>query len=256
MQFDQYSSYYDLLYRDKDYAGEAAYVYQLIKRFTPACQNLLELGCGTGRHAQLLSEHGLQVTGVEISRTMLCQAQARVQKMNESTGNGAFTALLGDARTIRTNRKFDSVISLFHVVSYQTTNDDVLAIFTTAAEHLNSQGTFIFDVWYGPAVLDEKPIVRVKRMEDEEIAVIRIAQPSLYSSLNRVDVQYTILVKDKTNQETCEFSETHRMRYFFQTEIELLAKLTGFEFAHSEEWLTSASPSSSTWGVTFCLRKL
>ena len=31
--FDAYARYYDLLYKDKDYAGEAAYVHGLIQKY-------------------------------------------------------------------------------------------------------------------------------------------------------------------------------------------------------------------------------
>jgi hypothetical protein len=34
--FAAYSRYYDLLYRDKDYAAEARYVHELVQRHHPA----------------------------------------------------------------------------------------------------------------------------------------------------------------------------------------------------------------------------
>ena len=50
--FDTYARYYDLLYRDKDYAGEAAYVASHIRQHAPEAARILELGCGTGAHAE------------------------------------------------------------------------------------------------------------------------------------------------------------------------------------------------------------
>lgn len=49
--FNTYAAYYDLLYRDKDYVGEAAYVHDLIQHHAPGAQEVLELGSGTGGHA-------------------------------------------------------------------------------------------------------------------------------------------------------------------------------------------------------------
>ena len=40
--FDAYAAYYDLFYRDKDYAGEAAYVDGLIRRHHPSSQSVLD----------------------------------------------------------------------------------------------------------------------------------------------------------------------------------------------------------------------
>ena len=54
--FGGYSRYYDLLYRDKDYAGEVAFVHGIIDEHAPQAQSLLDLGCGTGAHAAILAE--------------------------------------------------------------------------------------------------------------------------------------------------------------------------------------------------------
>jgi len=47
-RFALYARYYDLLYADKDYAGEAAYVAGLIRQRLPGATRILELGSGTG----------------------------------------------------------------------------------------------------------------------------------------------------------------------------------------------------------------
>ena len=251
MPFDSYAGYYDILYRDKNYPGEADYIASLLKRFSPAATHLLELGSGSGIHASLLANKGFSVHGVEVSEGMLAKAEALRSTTPHST---KLSFSLGDARTARVGKTFDAVLSLFHVVSYQTTNSDVLAEFVTAHSHLTKGGLFIFDVWYGPAVLTDRPVVRVKRMESEELAVNRLAEPEMHPEKNVVDVNYTVTVKDKLTGETQEIGEKHPMRYFFTPEIELLANQAGFDVVHSEEWMTGKSPGFDTWGVVFALR--
>ena len=51
---------------------------------------------------------------------------------------------------------------------------------STAAKHLKPNGVFIFDFWYGPGVLTDPPVVRLKRLENEEIEVLRIAEPVMH----------------------------------------------------------------------------
>jgi hypothetical protein len=46
------------------------------------------------------------------------------------------------------------------------------------------------------------------------------------------------------------------MRHFSIPEIELLAKLTGFEIIKTEEFLSGETPGPNTWGVCFVLSKV
>ena len=154
------------------------------------------------------------------------------------------------------NKTFDAVISLFHVISYQTGNADVSAAFETAREYLKPGGVFFFDVWYGPAVLTDRPSVRVKRMSDELTAVTRIAEPVVHPNDNRVDVNYHVFVRDLQSGTVKEMRESHEMRYFFKPEIELFAAKAEFQCIHSEEWLSGKAIGCDTWGACFVLQSL
>lgn len=250
--FNDYARYYNLLYRDKDYAAEAEYVACMIRKFHPSAQSILELGSGTGIHAGLLAEKGFRVHGIERSQEMLARALALAEKT--SPEHGSLTFSLGDIRDIRLNNNFDVVISLFHVISYQTSNDDVTAAFATARHHLKPGGIFIFDTWYGPAVLTQRPEVRIKRMEDEQIEITRLAEPVLHPNENRVDVNYHVFVRDWATDTVKELKETHSMRYFFKPEINIIANQSGFEILHTEEWMTGNPIDQNTWGVCFILK--
>jgi len=195
--FGHYSRYYDLLYADKDYAGETAYIWSLIQAHaSQPAGSLLELGCGTGIHALMLEEKtGLRVCGVDLSETMLERARARASAKGIPEDSVSFH--LGNACAFRIDRRFDVVASLFHVLSYQTTEERLNALFETAATHLDRGGLFIFDFWYGPAVLSQGPSVRAKRLGDEHIAVTRLAEPVIRDADNVVDVNYDLFVLDR-----------------------------------------------------------
>jgi SAM-dependent methyltransferase len=252
--FAAYGAYYDLLYHDKDYESEARYVEDVIARVGGTVGPLLELGCGTGRHARLLADRGFQVTGVEMSEQMLAQARHREMRMPNASGGG-FSAHLGDVRSFRTAQRFATVISLFHVVSYLTSTDDLYRFLETASHHLRDGGHLIFDAWYGPAVLSQQPAVRVKRLENEQIRVVRIAEPVMDVRTSVVRVNYTIVVTDKTTSDVTELSESHPMRYYFESELSTAAVANDLEILFAEEWLTRRPPSSDTWGVVFVLTK-
>jgi len=244
--FNAYSRYYDLLYRDKDYLAEAEYIASLFDRFGVSGKRLLEFGSGTGKHGRLLAARGYEVTGIERSAEMVAQAEAAP----------GFSCQQGDICTVQLEQTFDAVLSLFHVVSYQTTNDAVQAVFARAAEHLEAGGLFVFDVWYSPAVYAQKPEVRVKRMVDEAIEITRIAEPVLRPNENRVDVNYTIFARDIASDAVQTFSEIHPMRHFSLAELDLIAHMNGFAVVGTEEFLTSKTPSEETWGVCLTLKKV
>lgn len=251
--FGNYARYYDLLYRDKNYAGEAQFVQKLLQIYAPSTKYILDLGCGTGTHAVLLAEQGYRVHGVDLSSDMLRQANERLSQLpNELATRLEFSH--GDIRTIRLEKQFDAVISLFHVMSYQTNNKDLQSVFATVKAHLRPNGIFIFDCWYGPSVLSDRPTIRVKRLEDKAIAVTRIAEPALFPNENRVDIHYQVFVRNKTSGTVDELQETHKMRYLFKPEIDSLFAEFQLEPIEYREWMTNRDPGFDTWGVYFVAR--
>lgn len=244
--FNAYSRYYDLLYRDKDYNAETEYIASLLRKHGVVGGDILEFGSGTGRHGRLLASKGFCVFGIEQSANMVAQA----------CQGGGFSCVQGDIRKIGLSRQFDAIVSLFHVISYQTQNEDIQAVFSRAAQHLCPGGLFVFDVWYTPAVLVQRPLIRIKRMAADSLEVTRIAEPLIFPNENRVDVHYTIIVQDNNSGVTEQFSEIHSMRHFSMPEIDMLAAWSGFERIGAEEFLSGKAPGEETWGVCFVLRRL
>jgi SAM-dependent methyltransferase len=244
--FDAYARYYDLLYREKDYAAESRYVSDRIRERAPGARRILELGCGTGAHAVHLAQLGYEVHGIDLSENMVQRALARKRQLTADVA-ARISFDTGDVRSFRSGEEYDVVISLFHVMSYQTSNSDLGAAFATAAAHLQPGGLFLFDFWYGPAVLTEHPEVRVRRLEDDTIRVVRIAEPAVHTERNVVDVNYTLFVEDKASARVEQIRETHSMRYLFLPEIEQLASLAHFESLQAHAWLSSRTLQTGDW---------
>jgi len=243
--FGSYARYYDLLYRDKDYAGEAGYVHGLIRRFCPSARTVLNLGCGSGRHDRELLQYGYRVTGVDRSEEMLKEARTA------AAGTDTLEYVSGDLCSLRLPRRFDAVLALFHVFSYQATNDDLQAAFATVRHHLAPGGICLFDCWYGPAVLTERPEVRVKQFGDDRISATRTATPIMHPNDNLVDVHYRISIREMYHERLDELEETHRMRYLFRPEVELLLETHGLQPVLFEEWRSGRKPGFDTWSVVW-----
>jgi SAM-dependent methyltransferase len=250
--FADYANYYELLYQDKNYDEETKFIQTILLTYVPQAQLLLDLGCGTGKHATLLAEQGYNVHGVDRSIKMLQQAEKNILQTSPKVAHSLkFTQ--GDIQQIRLNQKFDAILALFHVVSYQIDNISLIATFATVKEHLNPGSIFIFDVWYGPAVLNDQPTVRVKRVENEQVKITRIAEPVLFPNENMVDVNYLFFIEDKEKNISEQLNENHRMRYIFKSEIEFLAQKFDLKVIECREWMSDREPSLNTWGVYFVI---
>src|SRR5688500_131657 len=127
--FSASSTFYNLLYRDKNYRQETDYVLDLVKEYLPNTTSILELGSGTGVHAKLFAQKGFTVHGVERSREMLAIA-------NSQNGPNV-TFQHDDIAAFTVNKKFDVTVALFHVISYITENVALLSVFKNVAEHLS-----------------------------------------------------------------------------------------------------------------------
>jgi SAM-dependent methyltransferase len=252
--FNDYARCYDFIYRDKDYRSESDYIDKLIQQFVPGAGSILELGCGSCGHAEHLAKKGYTICGVDISEKMLIRARNNIGKLKPEISSN-ISVSQADIRSVRLEKSFDAAISLFHVISYLPANDDLLSAFKTAQFHLKKNGVFIFDCWYGPAVLAQRPEPRVKRMEDDRIRFVRIAEPDLLPNENLVEVNYQILIVDKETGDIEDVREKHRMRYLFKPEVETLLASTGFELLDCLEFMTGRVPGTNTWSVVFIAKK-
>jgi SAM-dependent methyltransferase len=249
-----YSHYYNLFYKEKDYASEVDYVISHIRRHLPQGTSILELGCGTGGHAEHFAKMGYTVQGVDLSEDMLKEAESKKIALPQEL-SARLNFAQGDIRTLRLGKQFDAVLSLFHVFSYQTANSDLSEAFGTAASHLTTNGILLFDFWYGPAVIRQLPDVRVQRLEDSEVKMTRIAEPIVRANRNIVDVNYEILIEHKQTGKLERIKETHSMRYLFMPEIEFLLARHGLEMIGNHAWMQTVEPGFDSWNAFVVARR-
>ena len=215
----QYAQAYDLLYQDKDYEAECDIIEEILRCYAEKpIEIILDLGCGTGNHALPLSKKGYRVTGVDRSYEMIECAQNKIETSLTSLKKIPLF-MQADIRDLQIDQKFDAVITMFAVLGYQNTNKDLSDTFKTIRTHMKATGIFIFDFWYGPAVLAMGPEKRVKEIPFETGKLIRTASGILDTQNNLCEVNYRIQ-RTSGDQLENDSTEKHVMRYFFREELE------------------------------------
>ncbi len=245
-QFGDYAYYYNAFYGDKDYSKEANDVDTILKQRNSLIKNIIIFGCGTGNHDFELIKRGYNCHGVDISSQMIEVAKRRAEEQNLK-----IEYEVADIRDYDPGNKYDAVISLFHVMSYQTGNDDIKNAFRSARKALDTGGVFLFDAWYGPGVLSDPPEVRIKEVDDKKNRLIRLCRPEISDKTSIVNVNYEVLVIDKETGKTGKIQETHRMRYFFYKEIEEYLYECGFKLIDNMDCKTLGKTDFSSWTCYF-----
>jgi SAM-dependent methyltransferase len=222
---DSYAATYDTVYAEKDYAAECEAMAKLIAKFGRGeIRKMLDLGCGTGRHAVIFAGRGLDVTGVDRSEPMVARARERAtqQKLD---ANPKF--LSGDIRKFSGDKPFDVALMNFNVLGYLTSNDDVLSALGSVRKNLRQDGLLIADFWYGPAVVVDPPGQNTREFEADGVQIVRFSSgrhlPDSQSC--EISVKVTRLKGDRVIDEAL---ETHPVRYFFPLELELMLGISGF----------------------------
>ncbi|MCX5049019.1 MULTISPECIES: class I SAM-dependent DNA methyltransferase [unclassified Streptomyces] len=99
----------------------------------------LELGVGTGRVALPLSERGVEVHGIELSRAM-------AERLRAKPGGDAIGVTIGDFATAMVAGGFSVAYLVFNTIMNLTTQDAQVDCFRNVAAHLDPGGRFVVEV--------------------------------------------------------------------------------------------------------------
>jgi SAM-dependent methyltransferase len=99
----------------------------------------LELGIGTGRIALPLAERGVPVHGIDLSEAM-------VARLRTKPGGEAIPVTIGDFATTRVDGTFSLAYVVFNTIMNLTRQEDQVACFENAANHLGPGGCFVVEV--------------------------------------------------------------------------------------------------------------
>jgi SAM-dependent methyltransferase len=244
-----YAENYDLFYENKDYEAECDLIQEIFRRHAGGNVNtILDLGCGTGNHTIPLAHRGYKVTGIDRSSDMVKYAEAKAQ-LQHAELKKAPQFIKEDVRCFELDESFDAVIMMFAVLGYQLTNLDLICTLGTIRKQLKPGGLFIFDVWYGPAVLAIRPGDKIKEIATADGKMIRMASGTLDVARHLCQVDYRLL-RISANSVVRDSTENHTMRYFFPMELDMMLSFNNLKLQSLTAFHDPEKPADeTTWNV-------
>jgi len=247
--FDKnYSKYYDLFNKNKDYGQECDFLEEVFKKYSDIpIKTILDLACGTGLHTKELISRGYELTGLDLSEEMIKIARERNPKTN---------FIVGDMKKFKINKKFDACICMFSSLGYLTENRQIEGYLKSIKEHLNPRGLLVLDVWNGLGVMRDLPISREKIVEVDGLKIIRKSFPDLNAKDHVNNVQFDVKVF-RNGKLIDDYKENHKVRFFFPLELKKYLEDAGFELVKiCPSYLIDSELTENNWNMILVAKLL
>ena len=175
----------------------------------------LEFAIGTGRIALPLTERGVPVKGIELSKAM-------VARLREKDGGADIEVAIGDMTTTQVDGRFSLVFLVFNTIDNLTTQAMQVACFRNAAAHLEPGGRFVIETGVPP--IQRMPYGETKRA---------FACSDTHWGIDTFDI---VTQQYASHQIWIDDGEHSRLsvpfRYAWPSELDLMAQLAGLELEH------------------------
>ncbi len=127
-------------HRDSTEARQAIDLFQSVTSLRPGDAPLLDLACGTGRHAFELARRGYRIVAADLSRTLLAEALRKTRKFASS-----LQIVRADMRHLPLTDSLGAVLQLFTAFGYFASDEENWAVLGEVRRALRSGGWYMLD---------------------------------------------------------------------------------------------------------------
>jgi SAM-dependent methyltransferase len=244
-----HARWYDRWFSTRDYSSE---VDQLNRIFAAAGGNVgsvLDVGCGTARHLELMATAGVEVTGVDRSPGMVELAAERL------AGFGSRARVVeSDMATLELGRTYDAVTMMSWVIGYNVTDADLFATLAVVRRHLRPEGLLVFDVLDGSTLIRSGARGGFNVIEDGDAQFLRASTGVIHHAEQIYEIG-TRMWLFEGDQVRTSAEETQLIRYFLPKEIELVLDTAGFTLLGSEPLAGTQVGPGREWSRLFWARR-
>lgn len=235
------ASYYDSAYRRR--RDDARFYTRLAKA---SGGPVLEYGVGTGRIALPIARAGVEITGVDLSATMLAEFRRKLGREAPDV-RGRVRVIRADMRTAKLDRRFPLIIAPFNTILHLYERRDVESFFERVRSHLSPSGRFVFDFSVPRAEnigADPNRRYGAPRFRHPRVtSLVRYGERFEYDPLRQVLlVNMEFAPEDGSKPWTVPLAQ----RQFFPREMEALLHYNGFSDCRWSGDFSDAPPGTET----------
>jgi SAM-dependent methyltransferase len=180
---------------------------------------VLELGIGTGRIALPLSNHGVDVYGIDASEEMVAAMAAK-------PGGDRITVTLGNFADVGVEGNYSLIYVVFNTFFALSNQKEQVRCFTNVARRLREGGLFLLEAFVPDMTrFKDDQIVKVQRIETDEV----VLETSQHDPMNQRTVSQHLVI----NRSGIKIYPI-QVRYAWPAELDLLAQLAGMRLR--ERW--------------------
>jgi len=217
---------YDVIYSDKDYAGETEKLKGVIaSRLESGGRELLEVACGTGTYMGLLSDE-YSVEGFDYSEEQVAEAKVRLPGKRVE---------VADMVDFDMGKQYDVVVCLFSSIGYAETKDRLDSAISAMSRHTKPGGLVLVEPW-----LRREDVVPGHESHEVKTAngmtVVRDGAGSIVDNLTVLDMVNRVQYADGHNEV---FREIHKLAMYSDEDFIDAYKKAGLEIEIDPVGLTS-----------------
>ena len=133
--YQKFAEIYDEIMGVKFYNSYAEFIFRILHKFNIKPAKILDVACGTGRLAKLISLRGYLAEGIDSSSEMINIAKKRGIK-----------CFIKNIINFRLPQKYDLILCTYDSLNYITNLRDLKKCFSSIKKYLQPKGVFIFDM--------------------------------------------------------------------------------------------------------------
>jgi 2-polyprenyl-3-methyl-5-hydroxy-6-metoxy-1,4-benzoquinol methylase len=215
------AAYYDVMHQYRDYGHECQFAHNLIQKYYPGAEHVLDIGCGTGGHAIEMAQRGYDVTGIDKSQDMINIALEKAEKAGVTID---FRCI--DFNDLSVISEFQTAYCLGYTFLYMTTYPEIISFLSAVNEALSSRGVLLVDFINGWSLIEE--FHRDKFVyQHEGTTIFQFEQATLKKEERVKHIDFYYLIDHHDGRVKTVFAEED-VRIFFNDEVRMLLSNCGF----------------------------